>query len=130
MMSMLSWRSLRNSAHAIAAMPSPTRSVGLAQAAGEPSACARIAEPTSFLEPMAGGGREDVLHRRRLEGGAQLRRRTLRDDLAEVHDREARAVALGLLHQVCRHDERRPGLLAQDRQPLPHELPRRRVEAD
>ena len=43
---------------------------------------------------------------------------------------EALAVALGLLHQVGGHEDRRAGLLAQRAQALPHHPPRGRVEAD
>src|SRR5262249_45355088 len=135
-MSMLSWRSLRSSAQAIAPMPSPRRrtltshcSSGSAHPAREATCSPSIAEAPSFLfERMTGGEREDVVEVVRLELLAQLARRSLRGERSEIHDRDAVAVAVGLLHLVRRHEDRRAGLVAQLLEPLPDEPTRGRVE--
>src|SRR5580765_2415545 len=119
-MSMLSWRSLRSSAHAIAPMPSPRRrrltshrSSGSAHPARETAGSPSIAEAPSFLfERVAGGEGEDVVEVVRLELLAQLARRPLRGERAEIHDRDAIAVPVRLLHLVRRHHDRRAGLVA------------------
>src|SRR5690242_10877428 len=106
-MSRWSCRSLRISAQPMATVPSrrrPSRTAASSKPAGALSARADIPEAPSFLEPAAGGGRERVLERRHVVLAAQLRRRSERGDLAEIHDCEPFALAFGLLHLV-RGDE-------------------------
>src|SRR5262249_12912720 len=118
-MSMLSWRSLRSSAQAIAEMPSPRRrrltrkcASGAAQPAREAAVSPSIAEAPSFLlERVAGGEREHVVERVRGELLAQLGRSALRGERAEIHDREPVAVPVRLLHLVRRHEQCRAGFV-------------------
>ena len=58
---------------------------------------------TSAGTPGVGGELEDV---RALQAADELRRRSLRDDPAVVHDRDAVAEALGLFHVVGRQEDR------------------------
>ena len=59
----------------------------------------------------------------------QLGGLALLDQAPGVDHAQAVAVALGLLHQVGRDEDRRAGLFAQRRQALPHQLARAGVEA-
>src|SRR5579864_7395583 len=105
-MSRLSWRSFRSSAQPIAAIPSRSRRSpatscsGSAQAAREPAASTCISEAPSFRERSAGRGGEDLVERVDAELAGQLSRRSLRGEQPVVHDRDAVALAFGLLHLV------------------------------
>src|SRR6476646_5832595 len=139
-MSRWSWRSLRISACAMARVPAPRRaSVPAASPAGRPPSggvsaepagdaalCADIAEPPLLgsglvaVERPAGDSREDLFE---AVGGvvlAQLGGLALRDQHAAIDHADAVALALGLLHQVGRDEDRRPGLGAQGLQAVPH----------
>src|SRR4029077_9051339 len=141
-MSRWSWRSLRISACAIANVPlaNDRRAAGasspeergrgsLAEPAGNAALGADIRQPPFVLlvDRVAGDGREDLLEAVRAVTLQQLRRLALLDQAAHVHDRQALAVALGLLHQVRGHEDRRADLLAQSAEVLPHHPPRRGV---
>src|SRR5262249_18364289 len=135
-MSMLSCRSLRSSAQAMALMPSPRRRrltsqcpKGSAHPTRETAGSPSIAEAPSFLfERVAGREREDVVEVVRLELLAQLVRRSLRGELPEIHDRDAVAMPIGLVHLVRRDEKRRARLLTELGKPLPDEPARGRVE--
>ena len=68
------------------------------------------------LEHLAGGVLVD-----------QRTRRPLRDDLAVVHDDEAVAELLGLVHVVGRQDQRHTRALEPE-QPVPQDVARLRVQ--
>ena len=116
-MSRWSCRSLRSSAQPIASVPSRRRAArtgsSLSADSSEPArtsaARADISEAPPFLEPAAGDLREHVLERPDAEAPTQLARRADRGDRAAVHDRDALALALGLLHLVRGDDDRRAG---------------------
>src|SRR5438270_2778560 len=135
-MSRWSWRSLRISACAIASVPAASaapereRSRTLAEPAGNASPGADIREPPMILlrRPAAGDRREDLLEVRGGVRREQLCGRTLLDEVPEVHDRDALAVAFGLLHRVRGEKDRRAPLLAQHAEVLPHAPARGRVE--
>src|SRR6185437_9058187 len=109
-------------------MPGPA----LGEPAGNAALCADIRDPPFRLlvDRAAGDGREDLLEAVRAVALEQLGRLALLDQAAHVHDRQALAVALRLLHQVRRDEDRRADLLAQCAEVLPHYPPRRGVEAD
>src|SRR5436309_1382960 len=142
-MSRWSWRSLRTSASAIASVPSPSRARGpavrldgrrSAQAAGDPAPGAHIGQPPFLLllllQLATGHRREDLLEARAAVALQKLTRRALLDEAPVVDDRQALAVAFGLLHAVGREKDRRAGTRAQRGEVLPHQSPRRRVEPD
>src|SRR5262245_822826 len=137
-MSRWSCRSLRSSAQPIATVPSRRRAArtgsSLSADSGEPArtsaARADIPEAPPFLEPAARHLREDVFERRHAEPLPQLAGRPERGDRSEFHDRDPVALALRLLHLVRGDEDRRPGLLAQELEPLPDQPSRGRVEAD
>src|SRR4051794_10947641 len=135
-----SWRSLRSSAWAIATVPASRRSgadalsegggPGSAEATGDAPGTADIAQPPSGLHLMAGDDREDLLELADAVLAQQRLGLALLDEVAVVDDRQALAVALGLLHQVRGDDDRRARALAQRMEALPHQPSRRRVQAD
>src|SRR5579864_2914639 len=136
-MSRLSWRSLRTSAQPIARAPSPRRASwsnarrgSSTEPARKSAAGADISQVPPFPDPVAGGGREDVVERRDAELDAELVGRPLCGERAEVHDRDPVALPFRLVHLMRRDEERRSCLLAQDLEPFPDEAPRRRVETD
>src|SRR5450759_4786091 len=113
-MSRWSWRSLRISAWAIAALPAAMRANGpLASAGGRRSAetvgdaapGAYIREPPLVIlavpgDPPARDGGEDLFQALGPVALEQLPRLPLRHQPSLVDHREAVAVALGLLHHV------------------------------
>src|ERR1700730_5703976 len=139
-MSRWSWRSLRISAWAMATAPAAVRDSGpfasasarrSAEAAGDAAPCADIGEPPflRLVDATAGHRREDLLERVAAVALQQLVRLSLLDQMAHVHDRQALAVALGLLHDMRGEEDRRACLRAQRAEVLPHHPPRRRVQA-
>src|SRR5664279_5683458 len=78
----------------------------------------------------AGYGREDLFQALGAVTIHELSRRSLLYESSVVDDRKAVALALGLLHHVRGHQDRRARLLAQRAQMLPHHPPRGRVQAD
>ena len=86
-----------------------------------PGIAARIASATA-------GSRRELDDVRRVQARDQLGRRALRDDPAVVHDRDAVAETLGLLHVVRRQQDGAPGGL-EARDVLPELQAALRVEA-
>src|SRR5262245_45324303 len=137
-MSRWSCRSLRTSAQPIATVPSrrrpARRASGHTARSSKPtralSTRTDLPEAPSFLQPAAGRGGERVLQRLDAELLEELSGRAEGRDLPEVHDRDPVALPLGLLHLVGGDEDRRPGLGAQELEPIPDDPSGRRVEAE
>src|SRR5438132_13474673 len=116
-MSRWSWRSLRISACAIASVPAASAAPAaasrgrdsLAEPAGNAAPGADIREPPVILlrRLPARDRREHLLEVLGAVSREQLGGRTLLDEVPEVHDRDALAVAFGLLHHVRGEEDRR-----------------------
>src|ERR1700694_4075235 len=131
-MSRWSWRSLRISAWAIASVPAAIRASGPADSAagggggpvrspepaGDAALCADIGQPPLLgarviAERSSGDGGEHLFEAVGPVALEQLGRLALLDQASVVDDAEPVALALGLLHQVRGHENRRPCLPVQ-----------------
>src|SRR6266566_7515242 len=104
---------------------------GSAETPRDAALCADIGQPPflCLLHIASRDRREDLLQALAAVALQQLPRLALLDEAAVVQDRQALAVAFGLLHHVGREQDRGAGLRAQVAQVLPYHSPGGRIEA-
>src|SRR5215207_10284083 len=138
-----SCRSLRTSSSAIASVLTkkpltldnrsvPAAAYGSAEAPRRTSSSRSLTVAASRVERVPGVVDEDVAERRPRVADGRLEPfgRVVDDDPPAVHDRDAAAQVLGLLHVMGREEDGRAELFAQPRDVLPDGPARDGVEAD
>src|SRR5690242_213311 len=126
-----SWRSLISSDDRIVQASVTSRTGASAETPGRAAGANEVTEAASSLEPGAGEEAEHVVERGvRPDLGPERVGGADRREHAAVHDRDAVAQHLGLLHVVGREEHGQPGGVTQPLDVVPEHRARGRVEAD